>query len=100
MPFDGKCKVMHIRSANQAFSFHTNGNLLNSTQVERDLGVHIDSLLKFRQRAAAAIAKANRVLAVIRHSFALINEATLPLLYKALKSVRTYRVREPRLWTI
>ena len=65
---------MHIGSANQAFSFHMNGNLLDSTQVERDLGVHIDSLLKFRQHAAAAIAKANWVLAVICRSFVLIND--------------------------
>ena len=52
------------------------GNLLDSMQVEmeRDLGVYIDSLLKFRQHTAAVIAKANRVLAVICCSFALINE--------------------------
>ena len=51
---------------------------------ERDLGVHVDSLLKFRQQAAAAVAKGTQVLAVIRRSFALKNEATLPLLFKTL----------------
>lgn len=85
MPFnEDKCKVMHVGSANKAFSFHMKGDQLVSTQVERDLGVHVDSQLKFRQQAAAAIAKATQVLAVIRRSFTLINEDTLPLLFKSL----------------
>ena len=79
-----KCKVMHIGSKNPAVSFHMAGHQLQSTQVERDLGVRIDSILKFREQAAAAVAKANQVLAVIRRSFALIDETTLPLLFKSL----------------
>ena len=50
----------------------------------KDLGVHIDSMLKFREHASAAVAKANQILAVIRRSFALIDERTLPLLFKTL----------------
>ena len=37
--------------------------------IERDLGVHVDSGLKFRQHVAAAVAKASQVLAVIKKSF-------------------------------
>ncbi|XP_043199278.1 uncharacterized protein LOC122368991 [Amphibalanus amphitrite] len=48
-----------------------------------DLG-DLDDELKFRQHASAAVAKANQILAVIRRSFVLINECTLPLLYKSL----------------
>ena len=44
----------------------------------------IDALLKLRQQAAAAVAKATQILAVIRRSFVLINETTLPLLFKSL----------------
>lgn len=85
LPFNrDKCKVMHIGSANQEFEFYMRGIQLDSTEVERDLGVHIDPLLKFRQQAAAAVAKATQVLAVIRRSFALIDEMTLPLLFKSL----------------
>ena len=80
----GKCKVMHIGSANQEISFHMAGHQLQNTLVERDLGVRVDSILKFREQAAAAVAKANQVLAVIRRSFALIDERTLPMLYKTL----------------
>ena len=54
------------------------------TETERDLGVLVDESLKFRRQAAAAMAKANQILAVIRRSFELIDETTLPRLYKAL----------------
>ena len=61
-----------------------NGTELSMTQVERDLGVYIDCELKFRQHAAAVTAKASQILAVIRRSFAVIDQNTLPMLYKAL----------------
>ena len=57
---------------------------LCDVQAERDLGILIDCDLKFRQQASAAVSKATRVLAVIRRSFALIDEQTLPVLYKSL----------------
>ena len=57
---------------------------LEAVETEHDLGVHIDSLLKFRKQATTAAAKANQILAVIRRSFELIDEFTLPLLYKTL----------------
>ena len=57
---------------------------LVSTTVEKDLGIHVDSQLKFREQAAAAIAKASRILAVIRRSFNAIDEITLPLLFRTM----------------
>ena len=54
-----------------------------ATETERDLSVLVDESLKF-QRQTAAAAKANQILAVIRQSFKLVNETTLPRLYKAL----------------
>ena len=51
---------------------------------EKDLGVIIDSTLKFRRQAASAASKATQILAVIRRSFAHLDELTLTLLYKAL----------------
>ena len=84
MPFnEDKCKVMHVGSANQELVFHMRDFQLESSEVERNLGIHIDSLLKFRQQAAAAIAKATQVLAVIWHSFVLTDELTLSLLFKS-----------------
>ena len=40
--------------------------------------------LKYRRQASADVAKANQLLVIIRHSLELIDETTLPRLYKAL----------------
>ena len=79
-----KCKVLHMGRANQNLDYTMYDAVLASVQVEKDLGVYIDTELKFRQHAAAVVAKANRVLAVIRRSFALMTQHTLPLLFKSL----------------
>ena len=52
--------------------------------VERDLGVYMDSDLKFRRQAAAVVSKASRMMAVIRRTFQLIDSSTLPMLFKTL----------------
>ena len=85
LPFnEGKCKVMHLGRRNPNRQYAMRDSELSVVQVEKDLGVHIDSELKFREHAAAAVAKATQMLAVMRRSFALIDECTLPLLYKTL----------------
>ena len=53
-------------------------------ETERDPDVLIDESLKFRRQAASAVAKANQILAIIRHSYELIDETTLPWLRKTL----------------
>ena len=60
---------------------------LDQAPMEKDLGIHIDSELKFCKQAAAAAAKGNQVLALIKCSFLYISVDTLPVLYKTL--VRT-----------
>ena len=85
LPFnEGKCKVLHLGRNNTRHQYKMRGVDLEATDSERDLGVHVDSCLKFRKQAAAAAAKANQVMAVIRRSFELLDENTLPMLYKTL----------------
>ena len=85
LPFnEAKCRCMHIGPGNQQHTYMLRGNVLQSTINEKDLGVVIDPDLKFRKQAASAASKATQVLAVIRRSFAHLNEQTLTLLYKAL----------------
>ena len=70
--------------------------LLSCAEVEKDLGVHIDSELKFKQQAAAAVAKTTQMLAVIRRSFALLDERTHSILYTLSSTGATSpRIREP-----
>ena len=60
------------------------GKLLEDVYEEKDLGVMIDTDLKFHKQTAAAVKKANSSLGLIKKSFALLDQTTLPLLYKSL----------------
>ena len=75
---------IHIGRTNPGLPYSMNGVVLCSTPVERDLGVHVDSELKFREHASSVVAKATQILAVIRRSFSLLDEGTLPLLFTTL----------------
>ena len=85
LPFNReKCKSLHLGRLNDGHEYHMGDTRLIQTAVEKDLGVHVDNCLKFREQAAAAISKASRILSVIRRSFAVIDETTLPLLFRSL----------------
>ena len=79
-----KCKSLHFGRSNQRSSYMMNGIPLDQVSEERDLGIIIDSELKFRQHAASATGKASQILGVIRRSFRHLDRMTLPLLYKTL----------------
>ena len=79
-----KCKVLHIGRPNRHHVYTLKGIAMEEVASEKDLGVHIDSDLKFRKQAAAAVSKAYQVMAVIRRSFQLLDKSTLPLLFKTL----------------
>ena len=85
LPFNrGKCSSLHLGRRNGSHLYHMADTPLTQTLVERDLGIKVDHQLKFREQASAAIAKASHVLAVIRRSFCLIDETTLPLLFRTM----------------
>ena len=85
LPFnEGKCSTLHIGRSNTKELYSMRGTSLKQVLVERDLGVLIDTELKFREQAASAVAKASQILAVIRRSFQLLDRTTLPLLFKTL----------------
>ena len=85
LPFNvSKCRVMHIGSHNPEQLYTLNGAPVEAVAEERDLGVVIDRQLKFHTQTAAAVSKASQMLAVVRRSFANIDETTLPLLFKSM----------------
>ena len=57
---------------------------LKQVTEEKDMGVIMDQELKIHHQTAAAVSKANCMLAIIKNSFAVLNIFTLPLLFKAL----------------
>ena len=85
LPFNvKKCKVLHIGSTNPCRRCKMNGHYLEDIEEEKDLGVSVDSELKFHKQAAAIVKSANSRLGLIRKAFASLDEETLPLLFKSL----------------
>ena len=77
----GKCKVLHIGNNNPNYQYKMNGQKLKQIKEEKDLGVIVDDELKFHKQTAAAVKKANSRLGLIKKSFAVLDQDTLPLLY-------------------
>ena len=85
LPFNvDKCKSLHIGKNNRQHVYEMNGQQLEQIEEQRDLGVLVDNELKFHKQTAAAVKKANAVLGLVKKSFALLDDRTLPLLYKSL----------------
>lgn len=57
---------------------------LAESDLEKDLGVFIDNKLKFKAHVAQAIAKANKIIGIIRRSFDFLDEKLFLQLYKSL----------------
>jgi hypothetical protein len=57
---------------------------LKKTVLEKDLGIHVDPKLQFSQHVEIQVAKANRILGLIRRTFTYLDSATLKLLFTSL----------------
>ena len=85
LPFNGKkCKVMHIGNGNTSEDYYMNGEILTTIDKEKDLGVVIDTKLRFHQHTAQVVAKGFRLLGLMKRSFANLNKKTIPLLFKSI----------------
>ena len=86
-----KCHVVKLGKKSEALYTMTGTNeadegfeiILTENEVEKDLGVNIDSKLKFREHVAQVTAKANQRVGIIRRSFDHLSEKTFLQLYKA-----------------
>ena len=81
---ENKCSSLHIGPRNPEHSYMMKGTMLASTSIEKNLGIHADSELKFRKQASSAVPKATQIMSLICRSFQNINEHTLPLVFKTL----------------
>ena len=84
-----KCKVMHLGKNNprRIYEMKDSNNLshkLEEVEVEKDLGVHIDSDLKFTIHCQEKVNKANQILGFIKHSFKHMDKEIFLMLYKSL----------------
>ena len=64
-----KCKVLHFGHNNEQVHYGMDGNILESVEEERNLGIIIQSNLKVDKQCAKAARTANSVLGMITRSF-------------------------------
>ena len=83
-----KCKVMHIGKQDTPAEYHMKSGseevILESCDVEKDLGVNVDSDLKFSYHVSTQTEKANKLLGLIRRGFTVLDRISLPALYKSI----------------
>ena len=59
---EGKCKVMHLGSRNEKFSYTMNNHVLEETNLEKDLGIQVSYDLKVSIHCQHSYNRANRML--------------------------------------
>jgi len=75
-----KCQVLHLGSNNLKFTYKLNNTPIPQTLQAKDLGIIIDSNLKFHAQALAASAKARKVGNYLLKYLSFINCDTLKIL--------------------
>ncbi|ELU12461.1 hypothetical protein CAPTEDRAFT_108955, partial [Capitella teleta] len=80
----GKCKVLEVPPKSMLFHVTLRKKNYQSCSSIRDSRVIIDAKLGFKEHLNNKIQMANKVLAIIRRSFPLLDADTLILLYKSL----------------
>ena len=79
-----KCKIMHLGYDNGKHEYNLNGTILSETIEEKDLGVLIDNKLRFSSHIKSIVAKANRMIGLIKISFESVDKEMFLTLYKTL----------------
>ena len=83
-----KCKVLHIgrNNPNKVYTMENESgrSTLDTTALEKDLGVHVDPQLNFSQHVEKQANTANKILGMIRRNFEYIDTQVMKRLYTSL----------------
>ena len=71
-----KIFIMHLGNTNPFHTYYMDGQPLQVVSEHKDLGIILDSSLKFHSQATSAINKANYILGLIKKSFNTLNRKT------------------------
>jgi len=81
---ENKCKVFHLTNSNHIHIYEMNGAALDITHAEKDLGLTVDEDLKFHKNVVKVVNKASRMLGLIRKTFSLLEQTTVPRLFTTM----------------
>lgn len=79
-----KCSVLHFGYNNPRYGYVMESRCLQSKEEEKDLGVYVNTTMKFSKQCAELVKKANRVIGIIRRNFINFDKKVLLQLYKSL----------------
>ena len=79
-----KCVVLHVGSNNERNSYRLGDQELKSSNMEKDLGIIMDSSLKFSEQCSVAVKSANQTLGLIKRTVKSRNKIVIGRLYTAL----------------
>ena len=79
-----KCKALRLGKNSPDFNYRMGQNLLEETEMEKDLGILIDKNLRLTKHTEAQVGKANKLVGLIRRSYEHLDADSLVQLYKAL----------------
>jgi len=80
----GKCRVLHLGRNNPIHQYRLRADLLESSSVERDLGVLVNNNLSLSQQCALVAKKVDGIMGCIKKSVASRSREVLLPLYSAL----------------
>jgi ribonucleases P/MRP protein subunit RPP40 len=92
-----KCSVMHCGKNNIRSDYSIFNQVLRKTDSEKDLGVVINSDMKFKDQVTAQAKKANRVLGMIKRNFECRDKEVFKILYSTL--VRPHLETSIQVWS-
>ena len=96
-----KCIVLRVGRGHTEFSYYMwDGNKqvkLSEPETEKDLGVHIDKLLKFQHHITTIAKKGNQMAGLLWRTFEYIDEEMFMILYKTM--VRSHLEYAAPVWS-
>ena len=79
-----KCYILHLGPSHSYRDYYLDGNRITVSDTIRDLGVMVDSSLKFHSHVNCTITKANRTLGLINRTFQYREPEMIIKLYRSL----------------